>query len=339
MQLDNFDFQLPSELIANFPLEKRSASRLLQLKRHTDEINHHNFNDLPNLLRPTDLLIFNDTRVIPARLFGKKISGGKIEILIERILTANQVLAHIKSSKSLKPGAVINLENQIAVELITRHDNLWEIKFLSDYPVLEILNTIGHIPLPSYIKRMDAPSDRERYQTIFAKHHGAVAAPTAGLHFDEELLQRLRSKNIEMGFITLHVGAGTFQPVRVANILEHKMHAEYFEISAQTCEQINDCKKRNGRVIAVGTTVVRSLETGSKSGVIKPFKGETDIFIYPGYQFNCIDAMITNFHLPKSTLLMLVSAFAGRANILQAYQEAIKNNYRFYSYGDGMLIS
>lgn len=339
MLLNDFDFDLPQELIASFPLEQRSASRLLHLQRKTGQIIHRQFTDLPDLFSPQDLLIFNDTRVIPARLFGKKSTGGKIEILVERVLDQQRVLAHVKPGKSLKSNGIVYLENNIAVKIIARQGELWELLFISDHSVSKILNDYGHIPLPPYMNRADQALDQERYQTIFAKEEGAVAAPTAGLHFDTALMQKLKDKNIQMGFITLHVGAGTFLPVRVDNILQHKMHAEQVSVSSQICEQIKLCKQKGGRVIAVGTTVVRSLETAMQTGNIQPYYGETDIFIYPGYQFRCVDAMITNFHVPKSTLLMLVSAFADREKILKAYQEAIAQRYRFFSYGDAMFIS
>lgn len=338
MNISAFDYSLPAALIAQYPLPNRSASRLLLLQKETHQLQHKLFADLPSILNKNDLLIFNNTRVIPARLFGKKDSGGKVEILIERVLAEQKILAHVRTSKALKPGAKIFLDKNIVLEFLARQGDLFELKFLEQKPILEILSEIGHMPLPPYIDRADETFDQERYQTVYAKEHGAVAAPTAGLHFDENLLQQLKNKKIEFGFVTLHVGAGTFKPVRVENITEHKMHAEYLTVSEEVCEQIVACKKRGGRVVAVGTTVVRAIETAAQSGELKPYQGETSIFIYPGYSFKVIDVLITNFHLPKSTLLMLVCAFAGYDFMMAAYHEAVKEKYRFFSYGDAMVI-
>lgn len=338
MRVNDFAFNLPEKLIAQYPCSMRSESRLLCLKKNSGNIVHRQFIDLPNLLFYKDLLVFNDTRVISARLFATKATGGKVEVLIERILDKHRVLAHLKFSKPPKSGSKLILSDNYAVEVLGKNNDLFELHFLSDDHILDILDKIGHIPLPPYIERADETIDKERYQTVFAKHKGAVAAPTAGLHFDELLLTKLKDKGIQTAFITLHVGAGTFQPVRVDKIKDHKMHSEYIEVSEEVCEQIKNTKQQGGRVIAVGTTVVRSLETAARQGNIAPFNGETDIFIYPGFEFHCVDALITNFHLPKSTLLMLVSAFAGFDNIMQAYKEAIKRRYRFFSYGDAMLI-
>jgi S-adenosylmethionine:tRNA ribosyltransferase-isomerase len=338
MKVNDFDFNLPETLIAFYPLAKRSASRLLNLQRSSGSIDHKKISQLPELLKPNDLLVFNDTRVIPARIFAAKTTGGKIELLIERILFNDSFLAHAKPGRSLKPGMKIFVLPNYDIEIIQQQDSLWHCKFQDAQPILEILQKIGHIPLPPYIKRNDEELDKERYQTVFAARPGAVAAPTAGLHFDEELLQQIREREVDVGFVTLHVGAGTFKPVKVENILAHKMHSEYFEVSEKLCEQIRTCKEKNGRVIAAGTTVVRGLETMAATGDLKPFAGETTIFIYPGFQFRCVNGMITNFHLPKSTLLMLVCAFAGREKILHAYQEAIAQQYRFFSYGDAMFI-
>lgn len=331
MKVSDFDFALPPELIAQYPKAQRNASRLLYLNKTSGAITHKNFIDLPELLAPNDLLVFNDTKVIPARLFGNKATGGKVEILIERILDINLALAHVKASKTPKVGAEI-LVNNFKATVIERQNDLFKLKFSEE--IVAILEQVGHMPLPPYITRADELSDKERYQTVYAKHKGAVAAPTAGLHFDKEILGKIKNK----AFITLHVGAGTFQTVRVENVTEHKMHAEYIEVSEAVCEQIKQAKANGGRIIAVGTTCVRSLETAAKTGAIKPFKGETDIFIYPGYKFNCIDGILTNFHLPKSTLLMLVCAFAGFDRVMRAYQAAIQEHYRFFSYGDAMLI-
>lgn len=340
MQVQEFNYDLPSELIARYPTALRTGSRLLILNKNNDECRHQQFIDLPNLLKPGDLLVFNDTRVIPARLLGHKPSGGKVELFVERILDEYRALAHIKASKSAKMGSRIILEKDIIAEVLGRQDDLFEIRFVgaTDRSVLEILNQIGHVPIPPYFDRSDEIIDRERYQTVYAKNLGAVAAPTAGLHFDEMLLNQLKLQGVESVFITLHVGAGTFQPVRVENIKDHVMHSEYMIITPDVCQKIQLAKTNGNRVIAVGTTAVRALETASQHGSIKPYQGETSIFIYPGYQFRCIDAMITNFHLPQSTLLMLVCAFAGYQPTMLAYQEAIKNSYRFYSYGDAMWV-
>lgn len=339
MNIEDFSYPLPTQLIANYPLATRSASRLLVLNRINGEINHHSFIDLIQYLTPCDLLIFNNTKVIPARLFGTKLSGGKIEILVERILDTQHFLAHLKKSRALKKGMRIVLNKNYILEIIDREENLFKLKLVSEHKNLwEMLEEMGEMPLPLYIKRRAESIDKQRYQTIYAAKLGAVAAPTAGLHFDEKMMQLLTEKKINFGFVTLHVGAGTFKPVTVDNIIDHKMHSEYFEIGSEICEKIHACKKNNGRVIAVGTTVVRSIETLASNGGVRPFQGETNCFIYPGYEFKCVDAVLTNFHFPKSTLLMLVAAFAGREKIMQAYHEAIENNYRFYSYGDAMLI-
>lgn len=345
MQLQDFQYDLPPELIARYPISPRTASRLLSLNKLTGEYQHRQFTDLPNLLKPGDLLVFNDTRVIPARLFGQKTTGGKVEILIERILDDQRALAQIKASKRPKIGSKITLEKEIVVEILGWQNDLYEVSFppskfspANGGGVLEILNEIGHIPVPPYFNRPDESIDNDRYQTVYAKNPGAVAAPTAGLHFDEILIKQLQLQGVEIAFITLHVGAGTFQPVRTENIKDHVMHAEYALISPEICQKIQQTKQMGKRVIAVGTTAVRTLETASQHGMIQPFQGNTNIFIYPGYQFKCVDAMITNFHLPQSTLLMLVCAFAGHEIMLDAYREAIANSYRFYSYGDAMWI-
>ncbi|HSW69837.1 MAG TPA: tRNA preQ1(34) S-adenosylmethionine ribosyltransferase-isomerase QueA [Gammaproteobacteria bacterium] len=339
MQLSDFNYNLPPELIARYPLEKRSASRLLCLDKKTGAITHRQFTDLLDLISPNDLLICNNTRVISARLFGNKFSGGRIEMLVERILDQHRVLALIRASKSPKPASILSFEGEIHFEVLKRHENLFELRCLDPRPVLEILESIGEIPIPHYFNRPPEESDKERYQTIFAEHKGSVAAPTAGLHFDHELFQQFKIRGIEIVYVTLHVGAGTFAPVRVNDIKLHKMHAEYMDVSLEVCEQIKAAKARGGRVIAVGTTVARSVETASLSGNIQAFSGDTDIFIYPGFQFHCVDALITNFHLPGSTLLMLVSALGGHENIMRAYQEAVNERYRFFSYGDAMFIS
>jgi S-adenosylmethionine:tRNA ribosyltransferase-isomerase len=338
MLLSDFDYHLPPELIAHYPLPERSASRLLCLDRHEKQLSHRSFNQLKDHLNPGDLLVFNNTRVMNARLFGHKETGGQVELLIEKILSPQRALAHIRASKAPKPGSKIFLTQELFVEVIKKTDSVYEVLFHSEKEITVILQDLGHVPLPPYITREDEAFDQERYQTIYAQHLGSVAAPTAGLHFDRPLLQELENLGIEFSEVTLHVGAGTFQPVRTEEILQHKMHAEYLEVSAKVCEKIQATRQKGKRVIAVGTTTVRSLETAALQGELQPYSGESSIFIYPGFQFRVIDGMVTNFHLPKSTLLMLVSAFAGVERIKIAYQEAISNHYRFYSYGDAMLI-
>ncbi|OGT31153.1 MAG: tRNA preQ1(34) S-adenosylmethionine ribosyltransferase-isomerase QueA [Gammaproteobacteria bacterium RIFCSPHIGHO2_12_FULL_35_23] len=336
MQLAAFDYKLPPELIARYPTAKRSESRLLCLSRQTGQLAHKKFYELIDLLSPQDLLVFNNSRVIRARLFGHKPSGGRVEILVERVLSTYEVIAHVRVNKKLHSGSVILLPKGITATLLSRSLDLFHLQF--SQPVFSTLEQIGHIPLPGYINRADEAFDENRYQTVYADLQGSVAAPTAGLHFDQELLNKIKTKGVAAAFVTLHVGAGTFQPVRVENITQHAMHAELIEVSAEVCEKVKQTQASGGRIIAVGTTSVRCLETASQSGIIKPFQGETNIFIYPGHQFQVVDVMITNFHLPKSSLLMLVSAFAGLESIKRAYQVAIENQYRFYSYGDAMFI-
>lgn len=340
MNLSEFEFDLPEHLIAKYPTPDRTGSRLLHLNATTGEINHYHFRDLTQLLEPSDLLVFNNTRVIPARLFGKKTSGGRVEILLERVLDQYTALAQLRSSKSPKPGAQIHLEGSGAVvEVEGREDSFFVLRF-PEPGVLDVVKAVGHMPLPPYIDRPDDTADSERYQTVFAEQDGAVAAPTAGLHFDDELLAQVAQKGVASTKLTLHVGAGTFQPVRVENVLDHKMHSEQIEVPVSACEAVAKCKAGDGgRVIAVGTTSVRSLESASQSGQLKPLSGDTDIFIYPGYEFKTVDAMITNFHLSGSTLMMLVGAFAGVDLIRHAYDVAIKEEYRFFSYGDSMFIT
>jgi S-adenosylmethionine:tRNA ribosyltransferase-isomerase len=338
MKLSDFYYELPNDLIARYPTKQRSKSRLLCLNCSTNAIDHRYFYDLIDLITPKDLLVFNDSRVIPARLYGHKDSGGHIELLVERILDKFHCLAHIKASRAPKIGSILNLEKIVIVKVLARNDDLFKLQFPHDFPVMQTLNAFGHVPLPPYIDRNTEEIDQQRYQTVYAKHDGSVAAPTAGLHFDKKMLRELKNKGVGMAFVTLHVGAGTFQPVRTKNIKQHKMHAELIQIDAKTCQQIQKTKLQGGRVIAVGTTSIRCLETAAQDGTIKPYFGETDIFIYPGYKFKCVDALITNFHLPESTLLMLVCAFADHENIMHAYQEAIAKKYRFFSYGDAMFI-
>ena len=345
MRRDEFSYQLPEELIAQFPTEQRGSSRLLAMECHSGKLSDLEFSMLPELLRAGDLLVFNDTRVIPARLFGNKETGGKVEILLERILNDQQMLAQVRASKSPKPGSVIHLQGDIDLELRERQDDMFVLDVVGDMTVLEVLQQVGHMPLPPYIQREDNVQDVERYQTVYARIPGAVAAPTAGLHFTDDLIEEIKGKGIDCVFITLHIGAGTFQPVRVENIEDHRMHCEYLQISESVCEKIKLTQTRGGRVIAVGTTAVRCLETAvtceelEACGELKPYQGETDIFIYPGYKFKVVDALITNFHLSESTLLMLVSAFAGRDNIMSAYRHAIDERYRFFSYGDAMFLN
>ncbi len=340
MRRSDFHFDLPPELIAQFPTEQRSASRLLYLNGQDGELRDMGFGDLPRLLQPGDLLVFNDTRVIPARLLGvKKDSGGKVEVLVERVLDCRRALAHVRASKAPRAGVRLVLEQEIEAEVEGRQDELFLLYFHDSRSVTTLLEQEGRMPLPPYIERASQTVDKERYQTVYARQKGAVAAPTAGLHFDQPILDRVRARGVNTAFITLHVGAGTFQPVRVDDIRQHRMHSEYAEISPAVCRQIRETKAAGRRVIAVGTTSVRSLETAASSGELAPFSGETDIFIYPGYEFQVVDAMITNFHLPESTLLMLVSAFAGFDNIMAAYRHAVVQRYRFFSYGDAMLIT
>jgi S-adenosylmethionine:tRNA ribosyltransferase-isomerase len=339
MQVKDFHFDLPEELIASYPLEKRSSSRLLCLDGNSGALEHRTFSDILDFVTEKDLMIFNNTRVIPARLFGEKASGGKVEVLVERVLDEHRVLAHVRSSRSPKPGAELTLEGQVPVTMVARHENLFELRFDTQDGVLSVLEQHGHMPLPPYMKREDQLEDRERYQTVYNEKPGAVAAPTAGLHFDDDLLAALKNKGVQTEFVTLHVGAGTFQPVKVDTIEDHIMHAEYIEVSPQVVDAVKATRARGGRVIAVGTTSVRSLESASQSGEIAPFYGDSQIFIYPGYEFKSVDAMVTNFHLPESTLIMLVSAFAGYQHTMDAYQAAVDQKYRFFSYGDAMFIT
>lgn len=337
MLRSDFHFELPEELIAQKPPERRGDSRLLVVEG--DRLHDLRFNDITRWLHADDLLVFNDTRVIPARLYGYKTSGGKVEVLIERIIDEQRALAHVRASRAPKANDSLLLENAIKATVLGRRGDLFDLDFSAGQPLLDLLDQYGHIPLPPYIGRADNTEDKERYQTVFARRPGAVAAPTAGLHFDKALLETLAQQGVEMAFITLHVGAGTFQPVRSERVEAHRMHSELVTVSAEVCERIRATHKRGGRVVAVGTTVVRSLESACQQNhAIRPLSGETDIFIYPGYTFRCVDAMITNFHLPESTLLMLVAAFAGYDRILRAYHHAIAERYRFFSYGDAMFM-
>ena len=338
MHVSHFQFDLPNELIARYPLAERRASRLLVLDGPSGALQHQTFTDLLEHLQPGDLMVFNNTRVIPARLFAKKLTGGKVEVLVERVLDADRALAHVRASKAPKVGSSIELEGGVQATLLARHDSLFEWQFSE--PVLPLLERIGHMPLPPYMERADEHSDHERYQTVYAEHAGAVAAPTAGLHFDEQLLASIREKGIETAFVTLHVGAGTFQPVRVERLEDHQMHHEWLEVSQAVVDAVAACKARGGRVIAVGTTSVRALESAAQAtGELQAFTGETDIFLYPGRPFHVVDALLTNFHLSESTLLMLVAAFAGYPEIMAAYRSAVQLRYRFFSYGDAMFIT
>jgi S-adenosylmethionine:tRNA ribosyltransferase-isomerase len=338
MRLTDFHYDLPDDLIARYPLPERSASRLMCLNSQTGAVKHQKFIDLIDFLSPKDLLVFNNTRVIPARLVGQKPTGGRVEVLVERILDDKRVLAHLKASKKPQPQSQLLFANNVVFEVLGRQEDLFELSLSSDQSILHVLETIGEVPIPPYFERAPDETDKLRYQTIYAKHKGSVAAPTAGLHFDDKLFAKLRDKNIAIDYVTLHVGAGTFAPVRVDDITQHRMHAEYIEVSAALCEKIKQTKHAGGRVIAVGTTTARSLETASRTGIIQAYQGDTDIFIYPGYQFQCIDALLTNFHLPCSTLLMLVAAKAGYEPIMVAYKMAIEERYRFFSYGDAMFV-
>ncbi|RLV59803.1 tRNA preQ1(34) S-adenosylmethionine ribosyltransferase-isomerase QueA [Parashewanella curva] len=341
MRVADFSFDLPDELIARYPTKERTASRLLTLDGNSGEVHDKCFTDLIDFIEAGDLMVFNNTRVIPARLFGQKATGGKLEILVERMLDDKRILAHVRSSKSPKVDAIIHLDNDYQMKMLARQEALFELELLSDRTVLEVLEEIGHMPLPPYIDRPDEDSDKERYQTVYNENPGAVAAPTAGLHFDDETLAKLKAKGVNTAFVTLHVGAGTFQPVRVDDIEDHVMHSEWANVPSDVVEQIKQTKAAGKRVIAVGTTSVRSLESAAKAneGEIAPFSADTDIFIYPGYEFFVVDAMVTNFHLPESTLIMLISAFAGKQPVMSAYQHAIEEKYRFFSYGDAMFIT
>lgn len=338
MLLSDFYFDLPSDLIARFPLVKRSESRLLCLDGKTGNILHRCFKDILELIQPGDLLIFNNTKVIPARLLGKKNTGGKVEILIERLLDSQSALAQIKASKSVRIGDDIILTPDERMTIKAKKNHFYEIFYPGKKPLLSLIESRGEVPLPPYMHRQATEFDRERYQTIYAKEKGSVAAPTAGFHFDEEIFQVLQEKKVQMDYLTLHIGAGTFMPVRVDNVKDHKMHAEFVTVPDSVCQRIQNAKACGQRVIAVGTTTLRALESASISGETKPYHSDTDIFIYPGFKFNCVDVLITNLHLPSSTLLMLVCAFAGQTNVLKAYNEAINQAYRFYSYGDAMWI-
>ncbi len=339
MHLSDFDYELPESLIAQYPEVERSRSRLLALLDGEPQAKDMQFRELPSLLRAGDLLVFNNTRVMPARLFGRKQTGGRVELLIERVISERQALAHLRSSKSPKPGGLLLVggsERKVVVE--GRRDALFELR-LEQGDFHELMAEEGHMPLPPYIQRDDSVFDQERYQTVYALRPGAVAAPTAGLHFDQNMLDRLSALGVEQAQLTLHVGAGTFQPVRCENLDDHVMHNEWVEVDEEVCRKVEQARAAGGRVVAVGTTSVRSLEAASASGELRPYRGDTRLFIRPGYRFRSVDALITNFHLPKSTLLMLVAAFAGHERVMRAYRHAVEQRYRFFSYGDAMFLT
>ena len=338
MKKSDFDFDLPNALIAQSPLAERSASRLLVLDRSAGTRQNRQFRELPGMLQPGDLLVFNDTRVLPARLFGHKESGGAVEILIERVTGTHEARAQLGVSKKPKEGGRIVLADGSTVTVLGREGEFFRLRFESHEPLEKILLRLGEMPLPPYIERKPGQDDTTRYQTVFAREPGAVAAPTAGLHFDEGLLARLTERGVDFGYVTLHVGAGTFQPMRAEDISDHVMHREWLNVGAELVEKIRRTRAAGGRVVAVGTTVVRALESATVEGRLHPFAGETQIFIFPGYRITSIDGLITNFHLPQSTLLMLVSALTNREFILDAYRYAVQERYRFFSYGDAMLV-
>lgn len=339
MLTNQFVYNLPEELIADYPVAERTASRLLFLDPNSGVIKHTKFQDICAYLQSGDLLIMNDTKVMPARLFGYKETGGKVEVMLERLLNNSEALAQIRASKAPKINSKIIIAEKVIVEVIAQVKEFFKIKFLNIPDVPAILQQFGQVPLPPYIMRAEQALDLERYQTVYAKYLGSVAAPTAGLHFDTKLLTKINALGVNLGYITLHVGAGTFQPIRTDSIEQHTMHQEIMSVSSKLCETIAATKARGGRVIAVGTTTVRALETAALTNKLQAFTGETNIFIKPGFEFKVVDALITNFHLPKSSLLVLTCAFAGYEQVLQAYQAAISNRYRFYSYGDAMLLT
>lgn len=338
MKRADFHYELPAELIASEPLPERSASRMLRLPPPPAAVEDRMVRELPELLAPGDLLVLNDTRVIPARLYGRKASGGRVEIMIERIVGRHEAVAQLGVSKPPKPGARIRLDAGGELEVLTRDGAFYRLRLLALEGFEHLLSRAGHLPLPHYMGREARAEDAERYQTVYARHAGAVAAPTAGLHFDAPLLDALRERGVEVGHVTLHVGAGTFSPVRSEDVREHRMHSEWLNVGAELVEQVRRTRAAGRRVVAVGTTVVRALETASEGGELRPFAGDTQIFIFPGYRIRSVDALLTNFHLPESTLLMLVSALAGRERLLAAYRHAVAQRYRFFSYGDAMFL-
>ncbi len=350
LQLTDYDYDLPEHLVARYPSATRTGCRLLHLDKSTGACSDHAFIEMLNFLQSGDCLVLNDTKVIPARLYGEKESGGKIELLLERVIRVELAereggeqkiycLVHIRANRAPKSDQLLIFKGGVRAQVISKQDNLYEIVFLSPTPFGQWLNVYGQVPLPPYLNRDAEALDLERYQTVFATQPGAVAAPTAGLHFDDDMLARIAERGIKIVRLTLHVGAGTFQPIKVSDVTTHKMHNEWMQLSQTTVDEINQCKAQGGRVVAVGTTSVRALESASRSGSLQAMTGDTDIFIYPGVKFNTVDAMLTNFHLPQSTLLLLISAFAGTENILRAYDHAVKSEYQFFSYGDAMWIA
>lgn len=341
LKTEHFHYELPDRLIAQYPLEERTASRMLVMRGAQEKLVDTTITSLPDWLKRGDLLLLNDTQVIPARLFAKKErSGGRVEILLERFVDEQRGWAHLRASKSPSDGTVLLVEETARLRVVAREGALFLIENIGEETLRHWIDQLGHIPLPPYIKRSDEKPDRHRYQTVYAKHAGAIAAPTAGLHFSPELMTQLSERGVDLSYITLHVGSGTFQPVRTKNLEAHTMHSEWFSVSEKVCQQVESTHQRGGRVVAVGTTVLRALEAASALGSLQPYEGDTDIFIYPGYEFKSgVDLLLTNFHLPQSTLLMLVSAFVGREEVLKAYAHAVKERYRFFSYGDAMLIS
>jgi S-adenosylmethionine:tRNA ribosyltransferase-isomerase len=338
MQRADFGFDLPLKQIAQQPLPNRTDSRLLVLDRADGDVFDRTIPDLVELLREGDLLVFNDTRVISARLFGTKVSGGRVEVLVDRLLGAGRILAQVRASRAPRIGTTLQLPGEVDFVVVARHGRLFELTAAID--VLDYLELHGEVPLPPYIQRLPNADDVNRYQTVFARNPGAVAAPTAGLHFDESLLTRLRQRGVVAAYVTLHVGAGTFAPVpEDVDIESHRLHSEWLQVGDDVCAAVAAARSRGGRVIAVGTTSVRALEAASDDTGLVPFSGETDLFIYPGYRFKVVDAMLTNFHLPESSLLMLVAAFAGRDQVLGAYAHAVSAGYRFFSYGDAMFVA
>jgi S-adenosylmethionine:tRNA ribosyltransferase-isomerase len=338
VRLDDFDYELPQELIAQVPASERAASRLLHLDGRSGAVTDLRFRDIVRLMRHGDVMVFNDTRVIKARLTGRKRSGGRIEVLVERVLSADEVLAQVRASHPPREGGTLILADAVEATVVGREGEFFRIRFSECEDVPALLDRYGMVPLPPYIAHAPDATDEERYQTVYARHPGAVAAPTAGLHFDAEVMQALREAGVGIAYLTLHVGAGTFQPVRVQDLSQHEMHSEWYHVPAATAEAVERARVAGGRVVAVGTTSLRALETAAASGALRAGYGETRLFVMPGYRFRIVDRLVTNFHLPRSTLLMLVSAFGGMDNIRRAYQHAIRQRYRFYSYGDAMLI-
>lgn len=339
MRVAEFDYALPPALIAQYPTPRRAASRLLFLESNTGTLQALQFPALLQLLDANDLLVVNDTRVIKARLSARKLTGGHVEVLIERVLAGDRALALLRANKTVREGAMLEFDNTVSARVVARHRDLYELEFLGSERIGTVLARLGMMPLPPYIRRSAQSVDCRRYQTVYAERDGSVAAPTAGLHFDRQLLEAIRQKGVRRAAVTLHVGAGTFQPLRGDRVEEHRLHSEYLEVSAAVCREVAATRARGGRVVAVGTTTVRALETAAGDGDLRPFSGDTRLFIYPGFRFQCVDALLTNFHLPRSSLLMLVCAFAGREPVLEAYRYAVNARFRFFSYGDAMFVT